>query len=328
MNNRVLILGCNSFSGASTTRALLENGFQVFGISRSEMPPKYYLPFDSRNPNFEYRVMGSHFDPNLVVDICRSENIGKVINFVAQSMVAESWLSPEDWYMTNCVWLAHLASCLDAWGGIEKFIQFSTPEVYGSTNGWTSESFQFNPTTPYAISRAAGDLHLRALHKNKDFPVIFTRAANIYGPYQPIYRIVPKTILSSMFGYKIPLHGGGLSVRSFIYSEDVANAVMTILLNGKAGEVYHISTQESLRISDLVDMIFEIKGVAKSNYIDVVEDRRGKDEAYLLSSAKIRRDLGWNDFVTLRDGVGKTIEWAREFSDELRKAPANYVHRR
>jgi dTDP-glucose 4,6-dehydratase len=327
MSKKVLVLGCNSFSGSVTVKSLLDNGFQVVGASRSERLSRCYRPFEYEHRNFEFLSLGSNFNPDILVEICKRENIKSVINFAAQSMVAESWDYPKDWYLTNCVWLSELAGTFEKWGKLEKFIQFSTPEVYGSTTEWVKESFNFNPTTPYAVSRAAGDLHLRALFREKEFPVIFMRTANIYGPHQARYRIVPKAILSMLLKEKLPLHGGGSSRRSFVFSEDVASAVLTILEEGSVGETYHVSGKDTVRIIDLVDLIFQITNSENRELIEVVGDRSGKDEAYLLNSDKIRQELSWQDKTPLRNGIEMTLEWAIKFENELKSQPSIYSHR-
>jgi dTDP-glucose 4,6-dehydratase len=216
---------------------------------------------------------------------------------------------------------------LQSWGGLKKFIQFSTPEVYGSTTGWQVENNQFNPSTPYAISRAAGDQHLRAMHLVKKFPVIFIRTANIYGPFQPRYRLIPRLILNVLEREKLKLHGGGVSRRSFIVGEDVGRAVLAIMKCGEIGESYHISTELALPIIDVVKQVTDLMHVAIEDVLDVVDELPGKDDAYLLDSSKIRRDLGWSDRVSLGDGILQTIKWAEENLQQLLAQPAEYQHR-
>ena len=131
---------------------------------------------------------------------------------------------------------------------LKKYVQITTPEVYGSTANWINENAEFNPSTPYAVSRAASDMSLKAYINSFDFPAVFTRAANVYGPGQQLYRIIPRTIYSLKFGEKLQLHGGGKSERSFIHINDVCRATMQIMLNAKIGETYHISTNTQLRL--------------------------------------------------------------------------------
>ena len=159
-------------------------------------------------------------------------------------MVAESWLTPEHWYQTNVVSQVKLHDELRKFDCIKKYVHISTPEAYGSTDGeWLKENYNFSPSTPYAVSRAACDLHLLSFYKAYGFPVVFTRAANVFGPGQQLYRIIPRTMLLARLGGKLNLHGGGYSVRSFIHMEDVSSATYKIAMQGNAGETYHISSE-------------------------------------------------------------------------------------
>ncbi len=125
-------------------------------------------------------------------------------------------------------------SCCATIDCLERYVHVTTPEVYGSTDGWVREDAPFNPSTPYAVSRAAGDMSLRTYFANYRFPVVFTRAANVYGPGQQLYRIIPRTILAAMGGQKLRLDGGGKSVRVFIHMRDVSDATLKIALSGTA----------------------------------------------------------------------------------------------
>jgi dTDP-glucose 4,6-dehydratase len=324
---KILVLGSNSFSGSTTVKVLLDRGYEVIGLNRSPEVPKGYRSYGNRVAGFTFIQLGSNFDPDEVYRLCRDEGITKVINFVAQSMVGQSWENPEDWYETNCVWLARLAKSLSRLDNLDCFLHFTTPEVYGSTKGWQKESFNFYPSTPYAVSRAAGDHHLRIMHSEMGFPVIFTRAANIYGPYQPRYRIVPKAILSALKKEPLMLHGGGQSERSFVYSEDVAGALVNILERGELGESYHISTRSSVTIRELVQDIFKSLEVSFDSLVEITSERPGKDVAYLLDSEKIRQEIGWKESTELSEGIQRTVIWAKEHLEDLLLLPAEYIHR-
>jgi dTDP-glucose 4,6-dehydratase len=210
---------------------------------------------------------------------------------------------------------------------IEKYIHISTPEVYGSCSGLVEEDAPFNPSTPYAASRAACDLHLMTYVKHWKFPVVFTRAANVYGPGQQLYRIIPRVIFCALTGEKLQLHGGGHSVRSFIYGEDVAAGTLLAAQAGKPGEVFHLSTSLNISIADLVRMICRKMNVEFDSLVEVVGERAGKDAAYLLSSAKAQRDLGWKDMVTLEEGVNRTVDWFTSHLESLKTQPQAYIHK-
>ncbi len=326
----ILVLASNSFSGSSFIDHLLTAGHKVIGVSRSvEISPVFSLYKNNKNiKNFTFKQVDLNRDLNIITEIVSKNQVEFIFNFVAQSMVAQSWDAPEHWYQTNVVSLSRLGNLLIKEKSIKKFVHFTTPEVYGSTSGWLKESFNFAPSTPYAISRAAGDWHFKALFESHGFPVIFTRAANVYGPGQQLYRIIPKTILSALTGKKLSLHGGGKSIRSFIHINDVSTALTAIMNTGEVGQSYHISTNEMISIFDLVQELASLLGVEVDHLIEQGPERAGKDFAYQLSSEKIRNELGWRNQVTLDKGLEDTLAWAKFNLDTLKALPDTYEHKR
>jgi dTDP-glucose 4,6-dehydratase len=326
----ILVLGSNSFSGSSFVDHLLTAGHKVIGVSRSvEILSVFSLYKNNKNfKNFTFKQVDLNSDIKSIAEIVSKNQVEFIFNFAAQSMVAQSWDSPEHWYQTNVIGLSKLCKLLIKEKSIKKFVHFTTPEVYGSTSGWLKESFNFAPSTPYAISRAAGDWHLKALFENNGFPVIFTRAANVYGPGQQLYRIIPKTIISALTGKKLSLHGGGKSIRSFIHINDISTALTAIMNNGEVGQSYHISTNEMISIFDLVQELASLLGVEVDELIEQGPERAGKDFAYQLSSEKIRSELGWRDEVTLDKGLEDTLSWAKTNLDTLMTLPDTYEHKR
>lgn len=328
--NPILVLGSNSFSAANFIDHLLTLGKKVIGVSRSdEVPTIFRVYFNNHNlNNFTFYKIDLNTDVRKIARLVYDYEIQFIVNFAAQSMVEQSWQSPEDWYQTNLVGLTQLSNLLVKAPSVKKFIHFTTPEVYGTTNDWIKESFKFSPSTPYAVSRAAGDWHLRCLFENYGFPVIFTRAANVYGPGQQLHRVIPRTVISILTKNKFQLHGGGKSLRSFIHMSDVSSALVSVLDKAHPGESYHISTEEIISILDLVKMLAHIKGVSHEALFDVVPERTGKDLAYKLSSEKIRYELGWQDKVSLEEGLQSVLFWASANLSELKSLPLSYKHKR
>src|SRR2546430_3529021 len=218
-HEKYLILGSNSFSGATFADFLATEGLDVLATSRSDEPHEAFLPYkwQKRPGNVRFRRIDLNHDLDALKTLLASERPTHIVNFAAQSMVGESWLHPDHWMMTNVVSNVRLHEVLRNYDGLDRYIHVTTPEVYGSTDGWVKENAVFNPSTPYAVSRAAGDMSLRTYFANYRFPVVFTRAANVYGPRQQLYRIVPRTIVAAMGGQKLRLDGGGKSVRVFIH---------------------------------------------------------------------------------------------------------------
>ena len=163
--------------------------------------------------------------------------------------------------------------------------------------------------------------------KNYKFPVVFTRAANVYGPGQQLYRIIPRTALFIRTGRKLQLHGGGRSVRSFIHIRDVSDGTLRVARQGVPGETYHLSTPLNQSIREIVEAICRQLGANFNEVVEVVGDRPGKDAAYLLDSGKARRTLGWTDQVSFEQGLRETLAWLDRNLDALRLQPVDYIHK-
>lgn len=329
MKNRFLIIGSNSFSGAQFIKYLLQNDYEVVGISRSEEINAVYLPYkwEKLEENFRFHQIDINHQLDELIEIMVDFKPEYIVNFAAQGMVAQSWETPQDWYQTNVVAQVKLHDQLRKLKFIKKYVHVTTPEAYGSTEGWIKESFLFSPSTPYAVSRAACDLHLMSFFKAYQFPVVFTRAANVYGPGQQLYRIIPRTMLYARLGKKMNLHGGGLSIRSFIHMNDVSSATLKIATNGIPGESYHISTNDKISIRGLVEKICDLTSTSFSDLVNVSDDRLGKDQAYLLDSNKLRNDFSWQDEIGLNEGLTDTLTWVDNNLDLLEMLPADYIHK-
>lgn len=324
-----LVVGSNSFSGASFIDHLLKQGCPVIGISRSPEPHPAFLPYKwaARPATFRFFQHDLNRDLDPLMDLIHQEEPAWVVNFAAQGMVAESWKNPDHWFMTNVVASVRFHDRLCHCGFLKKYVHVTTPEVYGSTSGFIGEDAPFNPSTPYAVSRAAADMSLKTFFAAYRFPVVFTRAANVFGPGQQLYRIIPRTILFVRLGRKLQLHGGGHSERAFIHIRDVADATARIMREGAAGETYHISTRRIISVRNLVQMICERMQVRFENHVEVVGERPGKDASYQLDSNKLRTQLGWQDRISLEQGIDETIAWVDHWLDDLKQQPFDYVHR-
>jgi dTDP-glucose 4,6-dehydratase len=325
----VLVLGSNSFSGASFTDYLLERGYPVIGCSRSPEPHEAFLPYkwSARPGTFRFYQYDLNHDLDALMDLVNQEKPAFVVNFAAQSMVAESWKNPDHWFMTNVVSTVRFHDRLRQCNFLKKYVHVTTPEVYGSTSGFIDESAPFNPSTPYAVSRAAADMSLKTFFAAYRFPVVFTRSANVFGPGQQLYRIIPRTILFIKLGRKLQLHGGGHAQRSFIHMRDVSDATLRVMRDGTTGEAYHISTSRIISVSDLVQMICERIKAKFQDCVEVVGERLGKDAAYLLDSKKVRTQFGWQDRISLEQGIDETIAWVERWLGDLKQQQFLYVHR-
>jgi dTDP-glucose 4,6-dehydratase len=329
--DRLAVIGSNSFSGAWFVRHCLEQGLAVLGASRSPEPARCFLPYQwlpaEIASGFTFVQADLNHDLARLMSALDGFRPPVIVNFAAQGMVAESWLRPLDWYRTNVLGHVALHDELRKRDWLVKYVHVGTPEVYGTTSGCIDETAPMSPSTPYAASRAACDLHLKTFKERYGFPVVWTRAANVYGAGQQLYRIVPRTILAARFHRRFPLHGGGRSVRSFIHISDVADGTLRAARDGKPGDCFHLSTDRFVSIRELVDMTCGLLGVDPSDVVEIAEDRPGKDAAYFLDSRKARRELHWTDTVSLEQGLERTIAWVDRHADELMRQTLEYVHK-
>lgn len=328
-NNTACVIGSNSFSGASFCKYLLDNDYQVIAISRSREPIRPLLPYSwsEKAANLQFYQLDINHNLAEIEAVFDKVQCGHVFNFAAQSMVGQSWEYPEHWFQTNAVATIKLHNMLRHKDYLERYIHITTPEVYGNCEGFVTEAQPYNPSTPYAVSRAAADMSLKTFFDVHRFPVVSTRAANVFGEGQQLYRIIPKTIMSILAGQKLPLHGGGHSVRSFIHIDDVSAATLAIACEGSIGDCYHISTNEMISIRDLVARVCERLNVDFEQVCEITEDRPGKDSAYRLDSTKLRSELGWYDRISLNEGLARTVEWAKANVSDLKLQPLSYVHK-
>lgn len=329
MTQKIVILGSNSFSGAHFADHCLSEGFEVTGISRSPQPDRVFLPY-SDNANlekFSFIQADLNKDTELIASKIKKLEADYIVNFAAQGMVAQSWDNPGHWLMTNTVSQVRLHNLIKDFDFLKKYVQISTPEVYGSTAGAIKENTTYNPSTPYAVSKAACDMSLMTFYRNYGFPVVFTRAANVYGAGQQLYRIIPITILKFLTGGKLQLHGGGHSTRSFIHIKDVAKATLKVMLNADPGDIFHLSTTENISIRNLVEKIAEQLGADFEEYVEVADERPGKDASYCLDSTKAREELQWDTSVSLDEGLNETVGWVRMNLDKLKNMPWKYIHK-
>lgn len=326
---KFVVIGSNSFSGSHFISKLIDEKHQILGISRSTEYEKVFTPYSWKvdRSDFTFIKADLNKDNLLISKKIKEFDPEIIINFAAQSMVAQSWDFPQDWYQTNVVSLSLLIDEIRKLPSLRKYVHVTTPEVYGSTTDWISENSQFSPSTPYAVSRAAGDMHLLTMYRAKNFPVVFTRTANVYGPGQALYRIVPKTILSALLNRNLRLEGGGTSRRSFIHIDDASEATYRVARLGALGQTYHISTNELISIKELVQKIFEKTNGDYAKNVVEIEDRVGKDLGYFLDSSKIRKELNWQSKVSLDEGLKQTILWATENLQELSVKSLNYEHK-
>jgi len=240
-------------------------------------------------------------------------NADAVINFAAETFVDRSILDANQFLVSNIRGTYTILEVLRKQK--KRFIHISTDEVYGSLeNVSATEAYKFNPSNPYAATKASAELLVNAFVKTYDLDCVITRCTNNYGPRQFYEKLIPKTIFLANNNKRIPIYGEGKNIRDWIFVDDHCEAVYSVLHDGKSGESYNISSNNELDNITIVKKILEI--MSKSDdLIEFVDDRPGHDLRYSLDSSKIRHSLKWNEKNTLDEGIEKTINWFLNQSD-------------
>ena len=327
---KVIVIGSNSFSGIDFIDLLLETGkYDVIGISRSEEKPSFFLTFKKRSSDhYRFFQMDLNRDLDQFKKLVEEEKPDYVVNFAALVEVGPSWDKPEDWFTTNAVAVTRLAKLLTEFPFIKKYVHTSTPEVYGSCEDKITEEATLNPSTPYAASKAAGDLSLFTFYKNYNLPLCMVRSTNVYGRGQSLFKIVPRVALYIKMGKKIPLHGGGKAVKSYIHIRDISKGELEIMEHGVPGQIYHLSPEgEGIAICDLIRIMCDKMNVAFEDAVDIVGERLGQDKAYVIDSSKARQAFNWKPEISLEQGIADTIEWVNENYEAMSQHPLDYQHK-
>ncbi len=328
---RVLVTGGAGFIGSNFVRHLLEeeSGYEVTALDKLTYAGnlKNLEELESRE-DFEF-VRGDVTDPEAVAPLM--EKADAVVHMAAETHVDRSIMGPAEFIKTN---VNGAMVVLDAARetGLERFVQVSTDEVYGSLGpeGVFTEESPIAPNSPYSASKAGADLLVRSYWVTYGFPGIITRGSNNYGPYQFPEKVIPLFIANAMEDKEIPLYGDGLNVRDWIHVSDHCRALVKVLNEGEPGEVYNIGGANEIPNVELAKTILDLLEKPHS-LIKYVKDRPGHDRRYALSTEKIRSQLGWEPAVSFREGMARTIEWYRNHSgwlDEVRTGEYREHYRR
>lgn len=329
-SRKVLVLGANAFSGQDFVDLLLDDpANRVIGVSRSAERSDLFLRYRTRRNLEAYRYCQLDMNRQMpeLLELLDRERPQWIVNFAAQSEVAPSWLHPEHWFQTNTVALSLLVNHLRRQDYLQRYLHVSSPEVYGTCEGIVTEETPFHPSTPYAASKAAADLLLSTFRSQFDFPLLTVRATNVYGARQQLFKIIPRSAIYIRQGRKIPLHGGGVAVKSYIHVRDISRGELAILQRGAPGEIYHLSPHEGIAVRRVVETIAERSGKTLEEVADVVDERPGQDAAYVIDSSRARRELGWAPQIDFAQGIDEVVRWVEDYWMEILQQPLNYQHK-
>ena len=258
------------------------------------------------NSNYTF-VKGDITDKELVFEITADTDY--IVNFAAESHVDRSIEDPEIFIKSNVLGTQVLLDAAKEYG-IQKYLQVSTDEVYGSLGktGYFREDTPLAPNSPYSASKASADLMVRAYNKTFDLPVNITRCSNNYGPYQFPEKLIPLMISNALEGKPLPVYGDGMNIRDWLHVYDHCSAIDLVLHNGKIGEIYNIGGNNEKKNIEIVKLILQNLNKPES-LIKFVRDRLGHDRRYAIDSTKIQNELGWKPEYTFETGIAETIRW-------------------
>jgi dTDP-glucose 4,6-dehydratase len=237
------------------------------------------------------------------------ETFYAVINFAAESHVDRSINDPQNFIHTNVVGTSILLDCARR-HGVQRFVQVSTDEVYGSlgATGRFTEQSPIEPSSPYSASKAGADLLALACQKTFGQDVVVTRCSNNYGPYQFPEKLIPLMIIKAMRDEPLPVYGDGQNVRDWIHVEDHCSGIIAALFEGKAGQVYNFGGNSEMVNLEVVKLILDRLGKPHS-LISYVTDRLGHDRRYAIDSSYALQELQWKPLHDFREGLESTIDW-------------------
>ena len=326
---KLLITGGAGFIGSAVVRLAIAQGHEVVVLDALT----YAACLDNLAPvsgSDKYRfVEGDICDRALLDQVLGDHRPEAVMHLAAESHVDRSIDGPGAFIETNITGtytLLEAARCY--WRDSSKsdsfrFHQISTDEVFGSLGktGYFTEETSYAPNSPYAASKAASDHLVRAWHETYGLPVVLSNCSNNYDPYHFPEKLIPVIIINALAGKPLPIYGNGENVRDWLYVEDHADALLTVLTKGKIGRSYNIGGENEATNIDIVREICAIldrlRPAARPYFelVNFVADRPGHDLRYAIDPTRIRTELGWRPAITLTQGLEKTVRWYLDNED-------------
>lgn len=310
---KILVTGGAGFIGSNFIRYLLNHhlAYTIINIDKLTYAGNLDNLKDVEGNHRYFFVRGDIADSECVTKII-DDGVDAIVNFAAESHVDRSIEDAGIFLKTNVLGTQALLEA-GRRKGIKRFIQVSTDEVYGSLGpeGSFTEDSPLKPNSPYAASKTAADLLVRAYHKTFGFPGIITRCSNNYGPYQFPEKLIPLFITNALAQEPLPLYGDGLNIRDWIQVEDHCRAIDLILHQGAIGEIYNIGGGAEKTNLELTRIILK-KLNRPETLIRYVKDRPGHDRRYAIDPGKLKRELGWKPLYTFERGIEETIRWYGE----------------
>jgi len=326
---KLLVCGGAGFIGSNFIHYMLEKHSDIFIVNYDKLTYAGNLSNHKEienDPRYKF-VQGDIVDLDFLDKVIKENQIEKVINFAAETHVDRSIHGGcKDFVLSNTLGVQMILDAVRN-NNLEKFVNVSTDEVYGSLElddpSSFTESTPIMPNMPYAAAKAGGDLMCNAYFKTHGVPVVVTHCSNNYGPYQFPEKVIPYFVFKLMKGEKVPVYGEGKNVRDWIHVRDHAKALDLLLEKGNAGETYNIGSDNERNNLDITKMILKVLGKSEDQ-IEFVKDRPGHDMRYSIDASKIK-SLGWTpDYPhdKFEQGLKETVDWYlsnQEWVEELWK---------
>lgn len=312
---KLLVTGGAGFMGSNFIHYILKKypDYEVINLDKLTYAGNLKNLIDIENdPRYKF-VKGDIADRQVVDELI--QQVDAVVNYAAETHVDRSILNPREFAETDVIGTLTILNAIRESGNRVKLIHISTDEVFGSIEeGKFTENSSFEPNSPYAASKAGGDLMCRAFWVTYETPVIVTHSCNFYGPNHYPEKLIPLAITNLLEGKRVPIYGDGKQVREWIHTQDHCSAIDVILHNGRLGEVYNIGTERELPNLETINIILKTLGLDEE-MIEFVKDRPGHDRRYSLDTSKLRNELGWEPKVSFEDGIKMTVEWFKNNED-------------
>lgn len=308
----ILVTGGAGFIGSEFVRILVNERpeFNVISFDKLTYAGNLDNLLAIKDAKNHFFVQGDIADLEGVRGVFEQYNVDTVINFAAESHVDRSILDPEAFIRTDVFGVYRLLEA-SRQHGIGRFLQVSTDEVYGDIDeGFSVETDPFLPNSPYASSKAGGELMVRSYHITYGLDTVVTRGSNTYGPYQYPEKLIPLFITEALEDRGLPVYGDGMQVRDWLHVEDHARGILTVLEKGKSGESYNIAGEDVRHNIDVIKLMLKLMDKPES-LIKYVRDREGHDRRYAMNADKAKA-LGWERRHTFETGLGQTIQWFKD----------------
>ena len=329
MKTYVVLGGGGSF-GIHTSQYLLDhaNPKKVIAIGRNPAKPDpFSLSMGKGDQRYEYHQIHIVHEQDRLFELFDREQPAVIVSYAAQGEGAVSWKKSWRFFDTNGTALVKMSEELMSREYLERFIQIGTSELYGSVGQPMKESDPIRPTSPYAASKAAFDLYLLSVANVLKFRMNIIRPSNAYCPGQLLHRVIPRAVLCGLTGQKLPLQGGGRAEKSYIHARDLARAILLVAEKAPLGTVYNVGPPKPISIRQLMEKTADALDIPFDQLCEVVPDRLGQDSRYWLDSSAIKKDVGWEQEITLEEGLKEMVEWGRTYLPQLREMSTEYILR-